>query len=41
MHERGSKNPHAYMRKQATLKDVLESEVIADPLRLYDGSASG
>ncbi|MFP3491971.1 MAG: acetyl-CoA acyltransferase [Vulcanisaeta sp.] len=38
MHERGSKNPHAYMRKQATLKDVLESEVIADPLRLYDAA---
>jgi acetyl-CoA acetyltransferase len=38
MHERGSKNPYAYMRKQATLKDVLESEVIADPLRLYDAA---
>ncbi len=36
MHERGSKNPLAYMKKQATLKDVLESEVVADPLRLYD-----
>ncbi|MCG2863309.1 MAG: acetyl-CoA acyltransferase [Vulcanisaeta sp.] len=36
MHERGSKNPYAYMRKQATLKDILESEVVADPLRLYD-----
>ncbi len=32
MHERGSKNPLAYMKKQATLKDVLESEVVADPL---------
>ncbi|MGC8543459.1 MAG: thiolase C-terminal domain-containing protein [Vulcanisaeta sp.] len=38
MHERGSKNPLAYMRKQASLKDVLESEVIADPLRLYDAA---
>ncbi|WP_243668779.1 hypothetical protein [Vulcanisaeta sp. JCM 16161] len=36
MHERGSKNPLAYMKKQASLKDVLESEVVADPLRLYD-----
>ncbi|MFB6470992.1 MAG: acetyl-CoA acyltransferase [Vulcanisaeta sp. AZ3] len=38
MHERGSKNPLAYMKKQATLKDILESEVIADPLRLYDAA---
>ncbi len=36
MHERGSNNPYAYMRKKAKIKDVVSSEVISDPLRLYD-----
>ena len=36
MHERGSKNPYAFMKKKASLKDILSSEVVADPLRLYD-----
>jgi len=36
MHERGSNNPVAYMRRQITLKDIVESEVISEPLRLYD-----
>ncbi len=36
MSERGSRNPYAYMRKKVTIKDILESEVVADPLRLHD-----
>lgn len=36
MHERGAKNPFAYFRRPAKLKDVMDSELIADPLRLYD-----
>lgn len=36
MHSKGSANPNAYMRKRATVKDVVESEVVASPLRLYD-----
>ncbi|WP_291999240.1 thiolase family protein [Caldivirga sp.] len=38
MHERGSKTPFAYFKKAAKLKDVLDSELVADPLRLYDVS---
>lgn len=36
MHERGAKNPYAYFKRAAKLKDVMDSELIADPLRLYD-----
>lgn len=36
MHKNGAGNPYAYMRKQAKLEDVLESELVSDPLRLYD-----
>ena len=38
MHERGAKNPYAYFKRAAKLKDVLDSELVADPLRLYDVS---
>ncbi len=36
MHERGAKNTYAYFKRPAKLKDVLDSELVADPLRLYD-----
>lgn len=36
MHRNGASNPYAYMRKQAKVEDVLESELVSDPLRLYD-----
>lgn len=36
MHKNGANNPYAYMRKQAKIEDVLESELVSDPLRLYD-----
>ncbi|WP_069807832.1 thiolase C-terminal domain-containing protein [Vulcanisaeta thermophila] len=36
MHERGSANPLAYMRRKISLKDVMDSEVVSEPLRLYD-----
>ena len=36
MHEKGSRNPYAYMRRKVDLKSVVESEYVAYPLRLYD-----
>ncbi len=36
MHEKGSKNPYAYMRRKVDLKSIIESEHVAYPLRLYD-----
>ncbi len=45
-HENGSKNPHAQYRKPVTLDQVLNSSMIADPIRLLhcspisDGAAA-
>ncbi|SFG01708.1 acetyl-CoA C-acetyltransferase [Halopelagius inordinatus] len=35
-HKNGLDNPHAQFRKEVDLETVLESPVVADPLRLYD-----
>ena len=35
-HRNGVDNPHAQFRKRVTLEEVLESPIVADPLRLYD-----
>ncbi|MDH5021123.1 thiolase family protein [Halobacterium rubrum] len=35
-HENGLDNPHAQFRKEVDLETVLESPIVADPLRLYD-----
>ncbi|MFB6130964.1 MAG: thiolase family protein [Salinigranum sp.] len=35
-HRNGVDNPHAQFRKEVDLETVLESPIIADPLRLYD-----
>ncbi|WP_255167272.1 thiolase C-terminal domain-containing protein [Natrononativus amylolyticus] len=35
-HENGVDNPHAQFRKEVDLETVLESPIVADPLRLYD-----
>jgi acetyl-CoA C-acetyltransferase len=35
-HQNGVDNPHAQFRKEVDLETVLESPVVADPLRLYD-----
>ena len=35
-HENGVDNPHAQFRKLVTVGDVMESPIVADPLRLYD-----
>jgi len=35
-HRNGTDNPHAQFRKEVDLETVLESPVVADPLRLYD-----
>jgi acetyl-CoA C-acetyltransferase len=35
-HENGVDNPHAQFRKTVDLDTVLESPIVADPLRLYD-----
>jgi acetyl-CoA C-acetyltransferase len=35
-HRNGVDNPHAQFRKEVTVEEVLESPVVADPLRLYD-----
>ncbi len=45
-HENGSRNPYAQFQKPVTLEEVMNSKVIADPLRIYefcpvsDGSVS-
>ncbi len=36
MHENGYYNPFAQLRKKITLDEVINSPVIADPIRLYD-----
>ena len=35
-HKNGLDNPHAQFRKEVDLETVLESPIVADPLRLYD-----
>jgi acetyl-CoA C-acetyltransferase len=35
-HKNGLDNPHAQFRKEVDLETVMESPVVADPLRLYD-----
>jgi len=35
-HRHGLANPKAHLREEVTVADVLESPVVADPLRLYD-----
>ena len=35
-HRHGVDNPHAQFRKEVDLETVLESPLVADPLRLYD-----
>ncbi|WP_232701684.1 thiolase C-terminal domain-containing protein [Halobacterium wangiae] len=35
-HQNGVDNPHAQFRKEVDLETVLDSPVVADPLRLYD-----
>ncbi|MFC6725727.1 thiolase family protein [Halobium palmae] len=35
-HRNGMDNPHAQFRKEVDLETVLESPIVADPLRLYD-----
>jgi acetyl-CoA C-acetyltransferase len=35
-HENGLDNPHAQFRKAVDLETVMESPIVADPLRLYD-----
>jgi len=36
MHQNGVKNPYAQLRNEITLETVLNSPVVADPIRLYD-----
>jgi len=36
MHENGYHNPYAHLRKKVTLEEVINSPIIADPIRLYD-----
>ncbi|MFC7226811.1 thiolase family protein [Salinirubellus salinus] len=35
-HENGTRNPHAQFRKTVDMETVLDSPMVADPLRLYD-----
>jgi acetyl-CoA C-acetyltransferase len=35
-HENGLLNPKAHVRKKITVDDVLNSPVVASPLKLYD-----
>lgn len=35
-HHNGSLNPYAHFQKEVSLEKVMESKIIADPLRLYD-----
>lgn len=37
-HKNGCKNPNAQFQKEITIQDVLESPIVADPLRLLDCS---
>ncbi len=36
MHERGASNPYASLRRRLKIEDILSSEVVADPIRLFD-----
>ncbi len=36
MHEHASENPYAYMRRKLSIQDILQSEIVADPIRLFD-----
>lgn len=35
-HQNATKNPYAHFHKEITVKEVLSSPIISDPLRLYD-----
>ncbi len=35
-HRNGLLNPIAHFKKEITMKDIMESRVVADPLRVYD-----
>jgi acetyl-CoA acetyltransferase len=37
-HDNGSKNPYAHFQKQISIETVLNSKIVASPLRLYDCS---
>jgi acetyl-CoA C-acetyltransferase/acetyl-CoA acyltransferase len=41
MHEYASFNPYAQLPRKATMKEILESPLIADPIRLYHASPIG
>ena len=41
MHENGSSNPYAQLRFRISVKDVLSSPLLADPIRLLDCSPIG
>jgi acetyl-CoA acetyltransferase len=36
MHNHGVSNPYAYFRRQVKLEDAVNSELVSEPLRLYD-----
>ncbi|ACB40284.1 thiolase family protein [Pyrobaculum neutrophilum] len=36
MHNNGVGNPYAYLRRQVKLEDAVNSELVSEPLRLYD-----
>ncbi len=36
MHDHGANNPYAALRRKLTVKDILNSEIISDPIRLFD-----
>ncbi len=36
MHERGCNNPYASLRRKLSIDDIMNSEVVADPIRLFD-----
>ncbi|MCC6066238.1 MAG: thiolase family protein [Pyrobaculum sp.] len=36
MHSHGAGNPYAYFRRQIKLEDAVNSEIVSEPLRLYD-----
>ncbi len=40
-HDNARQNPYAHFDKEVTVDDVLESPVVADPLRLYDCCPTG
>jgi acetyl-CoA C-acetyltransferase len=39
-HKYGAKNPYAMFQKEITIGDVLESRIVASPLKLYDCCAN-